>query len=503
LDVAAGNIWGNGLFIHLPYSDGTIGVTTNVDCTAGTYQFGSTANVLDGRVHNLKIAVADGKVAYYLDGAELSSSFADIPAEQVFIVFRAVGADSYIDNLIISDSDIEYVTPVTYLEELSLDFSSADTAANFVELALGGWQVVGGKYAHTQNGAMNNASAVRTALPIDLTGTKYISLDFYSTAATFDIGFLDVSAVNMWGNALFFHAPYSDGATIGVDTYIDCGGTYIGGVAQNPMDGKAHNLLMTVIGGKVSFELDGVQISFTANIPADTVYLVLRAVGTGSYIDNLTIGASEPMMGEFSLDFSESVSTKLFTTYYNNGWSAEDGKYVPYGVDSTVQSFYKLDLTENWDVRFDVYLTGAFNVGFFAEPTALDVGDGKSFAFGETLWLGSRFGRNNWLADVGINLIDNSLHAVRITVLDGYISIAVDGISYNYVLHAAVPADAAYLLMQAADSNTYVDNFRMAKLTLSTLTVKNIQGETVGTESVSGYYTLPEFNEEGMSELLG
>ncbi|MBE7093560.1 MAG: right-handed parallel beta-helix repeat-containing protein [Clostridiales bacterium] len=503
LDVAAGNLWGNGLFIHLPYSDGTIGVTTNVDCTAGAYQFGSTANVLDGKVHNLKIAVVDGKVAYYLDGAELSASVANIPAEQVFVVFRSVGEGSYIDNLIISDSDIEYVAPVTYLEELSLDFASADAAANFVELALGGWQVADGKFAPTQNGAMNNASVVRTALPIDLTGTKYISLDFFTTAATFDIGFLDVSAVNMWGNALFFHAPYSDGATIGVDTYIDCGGTYIGGVAQNPMDGKAHNLLMIVNGGKVAFALDGVQLSFTADIPADTVYLVLRAVGADSYIDNLTVSETEPMMDEFSLDFSESVSSKIFATYYNNGWSATDGKYVPYGVDSTVQTFHKMDLTKNWDIRFNVYLTGAFNVGFFAEPTMMDVGDGKSFAFGETLWLGSRFGRNNWLADVGVNLIDNSLHAVRITVLNGNISIAVDGISYNHILKTAVPANAAYLLMQAADTNTYVDDFSVSALTAYTLTVKDIQGNLLSEQSVGGYYILPVLEDSEKGQFIG
>ena len=503
LDAAASSLWGNGLFIHLPYSDGTIGVTTNVDCTAGTYKFGSTVNVLDGKAHNLKIAIVDGEVSYYLDGALLSESKADVPAEQAFIVFRAVGKTSYIDNLIVSDSDIEYVAPITYLEELSLGFEDSADSDNFVALALDGWTVTDGKYAPAQAGAMYNASAVRSVLPIDLTGTKYISLDFYSTAATFDIGFLDTAAENMWGNGLFIHLPYNDKTTIGVDTYVDCGGSYIGGVAQNPMDGKAHNLLMIVKDGKVAYYLDGVAFSFTANIPSDSAYFVLRAVGTESYIDNLTISGSETTLGEVTLDFSEEVSSKIFTTYYNNGWSVADGKYLPYGVDSTVQTFYKLDLTQNWDIRFNVYLSGTFNIGFFAEPTANSVGAGKSFAFGETLWLGSSLGRNDWIADVGVNLIDNSLHEVRITVLNGNISIAVDGVSYNYVLTTAIPTQKAYLLMQATDVNTYVDDFSISALSAYMLTVKNIYGAAIETVEATGYYTLPERDNDGTSQFIG
>ena len=392
---------------------------------------------------------------------------------------------------------------IEYLGELNLDFSDAAQSDVFTALALDGWTVSDGKYAPAQAGARNNASSVRTALPIDMTGTKYISVDFYSTAETFEIGFLDMSAENMWGNGLFIHLPYTGGTTIGVDTYVDCGGTYLGGLTTNVMDGKVHNLLMTVSGGKVSYALDGIQLDITADVPSDAAYLFFRAVGTESYIDNLIVSETETMLGELSLDFTESVSSKVFTPFYNNGWTANEGKYFPCGVDSTVQSAYKMDLTKNWDVRFDVCLTGAFHIGFFADITINEVGAGKSFAFGDTLWLGSQFGRNAWLADVGVNLIDGNVHTVRITVIDGYISIAVDGISYRYALNTAVPADAAYLLMQAGATDTYVDNFSVSEIAAYTLTVKDIAGETLESVNTTGYYKLPERGNEGTKQCIG
>ena len=198
--------------------------------------------------------------------------------------------------------DVTYTAmfiPVEIMGEENFDFEDETIADNVTAMTHGGWVVKDGKYHPSVAGAMYDAAAFRLNKAIDLTGTKYISFDFYSTAATFDVGLLDTAAGNLWGNALFIHLPFApDGEgnlTIGVNDYVDCtAGTYYDGMSINVVDGKVHTLEMVIENGKVCYALDGTALvgnggTSQFDVPSESAYLVFRAVGTDSYIDNLTV----------------------------------------------------------------------------------------------------------------------------------------------------------------------------------------------------------------------
>ena len=338
-------------------------------------------NGVDGLSHKLEIFSDGTNLSFKIDGVDaFTGATVDIPADSVRLLLRAPKG-SYIDNL--------YIGAEKPSVETAVDFTAKLDESNFMAMALNGWKNVNGKYSPVDEGAMYNASATKYNQAIDLTGTKYISFDFYSKAATFDVGLLDTAAGNIWGNALYIHLPFSDG-TIGVNDYVDCTtGNYLGGSAINVVDGKAHNLEILVSEGKVSYALDGTVILQGFDVPSESAYLVFRAVGTESYIDNLYIADSAPT--GIDIDFATESDGNVFLAWNSAGWSANaDGYFVANANWASTQLNEKLDLTKNQEITFDVFLSSTdadkqLNVGFFSEENlanASNAGAGIGLRFG-------------------------------------------------------------------------------------------------------------------------
>ena len=461
------NPWATGVGVHC-MAGGYLRLDTYIDANTGWLaDYTGIANGVDGYAHKLEITSDGTNLTFKVDGVDaFTSATVAIPADSAQLVLRAPEG-SYIDNLYIADSK-----PTETETVVDVDFTDKTDLNDFTTMALNGWTGGNGKYHPVDAGAMYNASATKYNTAIDLTGTKYISFDFYSTAATFDVGLLDTAAGNIWGNALFIHMPFSDGATIGINSYVDCtSGEYYDGMAINCIDGKAHTLEMFVDNGKISYALDGnalVGNGGTAqfNAPSDTAYLVFRAVGTESYIDNLYIADSAPT--DIDYDFDSLKDAANFTAWNSAGWNVVDGSFTANVNWASTQMKMPLDFTKNQEITFDVYLTSSdsdkqFNVGFFSEEnlaTASEVNSGKTYSLGATLFLGSSFTRNHWIADVGATLYNDTWHSVKITVADSKLAIAVDGVAYD-TLTTDIPADTAYLLLQSTNTANLLDNFKV------------------------------------------
>ena len=423
------NPWATGVGVHCMAS-GWLRLDTYIDANTGWLaDYTGIGNGVDGYAHKLEITSDGTNLTFKVDGVDaFTGATVAIPADSVQLVLRAPEG-SYIDNLYIADSK-----PTATETVVDVDFTDKTDLNDFTTMALNGWTGGNGKYHPVDAGAMYNASATKYNTAIDLTGTKYISFDFYSTATTFDVGLLDTAAGNIWGNALFIHMPFSDGATIGINSYVDCtAGAYYDGMSINCIDGKAHTLEMFVENSKISYALDGntlVGNGGTAqfNAPSDTAYLVFRAVGTESYIDNLYIADSAPT--DIDYDFDSLKDGNAFTAWNSAGWNVVDGNFTAVGNWASTQMKAPLDFTKNQEITFDVYLTSAdtdkqFNVGFFSEEnlaTAANAGAGVGFSLGSTLWLGTNLGRQGWIADVAATLYNDTWHSVKIVVVDGKMS---------------------------------------------------------------------------------
>jgi len=457
------NPWSkDGVGVHC-MAGGWLRLDTYIDANEGWLaDYTGIGSGADGYAHKLEI-ISDGtNLTFKVDGADaFAGTTVAIPADSVQLVLRAAKG-SYIDNLYIADSQ---PTEVTATE---LDFTDKLDLSDFTAMALDGWTGGNGKYHPVQEGGLYNASATKYNKLLDLTGKQYISFDFYSTAATFDVGLLDGNSENLWGNGLFIHMPFSDG-TIGINNYVDCTqGTYYDGLSINVVDGQAHTLEIFVENGKVSYALDGNPMignggTTQFNAPADTAYLVFRAVGTESYIDNLYVGESAPAVKGF--DFESSCDGNAFTAWESSGWNVVDGGFTAKSNWGCTQMLTPLDLTKNQDITFDVYLSSAdadkqFNVGFFPDANpenAHTPNAGVTYSLGSTLFLGSSFDRNNWIADVSATLYNDTWHSVKISVENAKLSIAVDGVEYD-TLTADIPGGTAYLLLQSTNTANVLDN---------------------------------------------
>ena len=391
--------------------------------------------------------------------------------------------------------DVVYVAQfdvIEILDEIELDFEDEAQLENVTAIAKDGWTIRDGKYYPAQAGVIYEASAFQLTKAIDLTGTKYISIDFNSTAKTFDIGLLDVSAFNMWGNALFIHLPFADG-TVGVNNYVDCTvGTYFGGAAINVMDGVWHNLKIVIDGGKVAYLLDGNTILEGVAVPSEKAYLVIRAVGEESYVDNLVISNEDveyipPVIDdsydELELDFTAELDgTKYFNTLDVNGWAAKDGvfspEYMPWASTYLKQpvalggekyiSFDFLAIKDNGDET-----QSQFNIMFLTDLTRFTcVGALHCFMESTTpvLTVNQAMGKDNWLGTANFNWADGKYHHVMIIIKDNTITFEVDGkavvdnISLKPVvieLDASDLEKVTYFGLQATNVMSRIDNFKV------------------------------------------
>ena len=453
-----------GIGVHCMAS-GWLRLDTYIDANKGWLaDYTGIGNGADGYAHKLEITSDGTNLTFKIDGVDaFTSATVAIPADSVQLVLRAP-AGSYIDNLYIGAEK-----PADVATAVDVDFTNKVALNDFTTLALNGWTGDNGKFHPADAGAVYNASAVKYNTAIDLTGTKYISFDFYAAEKQFDVALLDITAPNIWGNSLTVHLPNQEG-NYSVTKNIDVG-DWLGGVQYNLADGKAHTMEMFVANGKVSYKVDGVTPTLDTGatefpIPSNSAYLVFRAIGMESYIDNLYIADMAPTGVDY--DFESVKDADAFTAWNSVGWTAANGGFVANTNWATTQMKQALDLTKNQEIFFDVYLSSSdtdkqFNVGFYSEadlPTANTSQKGKTYSLGSTLFLGKSFGRNDWIADVGAELYNDTWHSVKITVENGQMSIAVDGVAYD-ILTTAIPADTAYLLLQSTNTANVLDNFKI------------------------------------------
>lgn len=376
--------------------------------------------------------------------------------------------------------------------DIAFDFEDAEQENSMTVLTNGGWTVRDGKYHPSQAGVEHNASAFRLMDAMDLSVTKYISMDFYATEKTFDIGFLDVSAENMWGNALFIHLPFSDG-TIGVNTYVDCtAGTYLGGSTVNVMDGMMHNLKIAVAEEKVSYFLDGEFLLGDFDIPSQQAYLVIRAVGEDSYIDNLIISDEDiayipPVVDnsyeEAELDFSKELDgTKYFTTLDTNGWTVKDGAFYPeYMPWSSTYLTQPIDLNEEKYISFDFLAvkdngdetTSQFNMMLLTNLEKYTcVGAIHCFMESNTpiVMVNRAMGKDKWIGTGSFDWTDGKYHTMMISIKDAQITFAIDGQPVvDNTLNTPIAIELkesdlekeTYFGLQATNVMSRIDNFKI------------------------------------------
>ncbi len=523
------NGWSGGLGFHL-YSD-AITVNNNVDrngwigdCTA------YTSSLVDGEVHTLKMKIADGKASFYVDGATEAVSFnsgalteIDLVAtegenarslsDSAQLIFRAADTTSYIDNFKVSDSDIPYVAPEQpeepeepeeKLTSASLDFATDDGGV-FTAHSGGGWAVSGGKYIPAAASAIT-----KTSKKLDVTGTVYVSFDFYATSAPFDFVLLS-NIDNGWSGGLGFHL-YSD--YVVVNNNVDRNG-WIGdcaGYAGALVDEQAHNLKMKIADGKASFYVDGATEAVSFNGGALTeidlvategenarnlsksAQIIFRAADTTSYIDNFKVSDSDiPYVApEQPADLAEKLTSAdldfatddggVFTAHSGGGWVVDDGKYRPAAAGAIIKSSKKLDITGSTYVSFDFCATSApfdfvllpnINVGF---------GGGLGFHLYDGLvTVNNNLDRNGWIGDCTVfpdALADGEVHNLLIKIVDGKASFYVDGaaeaVSFNSGALTEIDlvatggenarnlSNSAQIIFRAADTTSYIDNFKVS-----------------------------------------
>ena len=453
-----------------PWSANTVGFHTNQNGWLSLYDnidlgrtwiadFTGLGSCADGGVHKLEITSDGTNLTYTVDGVAAFSSIA-IPANEVYLVLQTGTANAYVDNLYIGDSK-----PVTEIDYLSLDFETASQSANFT--AFGGstgWTVSDGKFV--ANAAWASANTVNK---IDLTKVSKISfnarLDPDDTVKQLNVGlFADLATAPNVGSGI----NVSIGSTFWVGSQFGRQG-WIQDTGLDLYDGEVHAIVIEIAEGAVTVSVDGEQklapeATATEGLIADQAYLLVQATSTATYIDNLVIGEKLP---EYDLDFEETTDGDGFVAFGSSaGWKVEDGKYLPNAGWASVNTANKIALNEEKQISFDVYLdpddamgvNKQFNFGFFADLANVGVGAGKNLSLGATLWMGSQFGRQGWIADTGVDLYDGNVHAVKLVVNNGMIAVSVDGTSYD-MLTTEIPADETYLLMQATSAATYIDNF--------------------------------------------
>ena len=511
------NAWSTNSIGFHTNSNNWLTLNKNIDLAAGWLaDYTGVGNCLADCVHTLEIISDGAKLTFKVDGNVAFSDVA-IPANEVYLVLQST-ADTYIDNLYIAASAAEAQPQTGYF-----GFNRA-TEGNYFSAPVGnyGWKVSGegfSPYLPTVEGNVvtgNKMGYLNQA--IALNEAKYISLDFYAAGNT-DIGLVEAAnPFNGWSRtAIAVHARTE--GFVNLSDYIDYGldGSWKGDFTQlgGCVADKSHTLEIISDGANLTFKLDGETVVWNNHnenvaddiasvaIPANSVYLTVQSDNAETYIDNVYIAESAPVEEtDKSFDFSGYVNE--FTAQGGGaGMSAKNGKFVANNAWGAARSVETLNLTSVEKITMDFCLASSdadkqFNVGFFADfDNVSEAGTGKCISVGATLFIGSQFGRNAWIADVGANLYDDVLHTLTITFADGNMSVMVDNIAYE-TLTTAIPAEEAYMLMQLTSTASYVDNLTIKYKEIAAptydLTIKDLAGETVTTiENVSGEFTIPEY----------
>lgn len=521
----------------------SLGTTLMHSSTLGrTWVADKACSLYTDTLHSVKIKVKNGVLSITIVGMFNEELKARIPANEAYLLMQSTSLSTYIDNFVIGDitEDTPIVQPEPKpetIKELTLNFEEESSLDEVEILHKEGWTIVDGRLHPVQEGVMYDASAFKLSMPFSLKETKYISFDFYSTAKTFDVGFLRSSASNMWDTqSLFIHLPYMDG-TVGVNSYIDCtSGTYFGGVAQNMMDGKAHNMKIVLSDGKIRYWVDNQPLAFMKDgvaveafdAPSDYAYLTFRAVGQASFIDNLIISNSDieyvpPVFSleydELSLDFSEKVDT-YFAELGSSGWRVDDGAYYPNEMAwASVYLIQPVSFSGTKYISLDFLavpnngadsINSQFNMVFMSNITTFKTVAGMhAFMNSSTpvLAVNRAFNKGTAVGEMKFDWNDNKYHNLVIAIDKGTLTFFIDGqpvindITGNPIsMFVEVPTETdengeevpvdIYFALQATSPATRIDNFAITN-EMPTYTPPTAEEKTPFAEKVF------DFSQEG------
>ena len=484
-----------GIGAHL-YSNAGGVFTVNKNLDQNEWLGDYVGNFADGRAHNLKIKIADSFISFYMDGSEKPLAFnggavTSFPLDietlsgKAEIVFRAASERSYIDNFIVSATDIPYVAPVqpsNGYTELFVDFSDVAPNQYFEpEFESAGWRADGGKFYPAASWA-----TVKTIQPINLEKTTYIAFDFFAAVnnknkaeSQFNAAFLpDFDSQDGFG----IHAYYSGETPVITANESLSRNKWLADCIFSWDDGKEHNLKIKVGEGKVSYYIDGTIITFADgrtefDIPVSEkeAYLAFQSTETMSCIDNFTVSESDVAytapapyadFEEFETEFRDDNG---FVACGNGGWIAKDGAFFPASPWATAQYSEIIPLGGEKTIKFDFSAKedgngSQFNVGLVKEKSSggvvpssgvtLHLYKPQSVQFNISYWFGNPF---ETTADSSVrNFFDGQIHSVKIVIKDGRVSVAVD----NEVIfkNVAVNAEAGYLTVQSMSTDTKIQS---------------------------------------------
>ncbi len=254
----------------------------------------ATVKLYDGKTYTVSINVKNGEMHFEIDNKPFACSNGLVSMEvpvlgnstACYFAMQSASANCYIDNF-----EVVEVSPA---DSGAIDFEEA-TDADLFEVATGSnaWQIVEGKYTASADSALYAGTAMKLKQSIDLTKDQEIAFDFAITKYNFDIALVDVNE-NIWGKTahVLHFLEYGTTGLATLNNNIDMPGSTVWykdyPLPTDYTDGAQHTLKMVVASGTVTYYVDGVEAA-SAAIPANEVYLVFRACGAGTYIDNLTI----------------------------------------------------------------------------------------------------------------------------------------------------------------------------------------------------------------------
>ena len=452
----------------------------------------SPNSLMDGKVHNLKVKISDGKISYFVDGETVplsfnSGAFSEVNisdtalSEQAIILFYTEDREAFIDNFKVSSRDISYTEPEqpeSSYTELTVDFSSPVVSV-FTNIE-SGWRTDSNRYYPATGSAKTYITQ-----PIVAENDTYVSFDYYvgNTSQTTDFAVALLPDVES-GAGLVLHQRFNNSqsvATLNSSLNVE---TNISEVNFGWDDGNVHNIKIKIYDKKVSYFLDGVLLDFGDGIGSEIsfpftdseVRLLLSGSNTMTYIDNLIISANDivyaPPVQDSAIDFGDvevdlSTDPDAFTADSNGGWVISGNKLIP-AADWAVSYFSdKISLTANKTITF------TFNVSDAASDTQLNIGFksviGSSHNTGislhffnatDDLRLNYWFG-NPWDSLLSTysakNFLDGNDHIIKMIVKDNTLSVKID----NQLIFKefAINMQSGYLNLQSSLTSASISDF--------------------------------------------
>lgn len=508
LDTAAENQWGNEKVVHI-HSD-YLALTGDID--ANKWIAGYSEKYIDGKAHNIKFVIIGGSFSVYVDNVLIEwnngKNTEELPADSCKLLIRAVNKKSYMDNFIVSDTDIPYKAAQTLVEkysEISLDFSKATDASQYFTEKVGGWKADGGWFYPN-----DKYSSTYLTQELKMNSEKYIAFDFY-------ISKNNDGAANTQFNVGIMNDLSADSCTaclhgiMNGDTTLFSLNKSLGSIEKslltynvNWADGYEHNLKIIIDKNTLSFAIDGELLKdgdkvyvmeLLDSTEQNDSYLVIQASNTLCYIDNFVISNTDitytapEKFGEF-VEFTKTFDEPDSDVKKSNGssgaWQVVDGKLSAGAAWSVGYIDKKIPLNQDKTISMNFKATNEaahqFIVSLKKNPnhtTENGIACTKGFALhfynGQVLLTYNAGGPVNEIATAtaNTNYCDGQEHTLKIIVRNFKAYVLIDDVVLFKGLYLG--AGYGYLTLQSTNTTDYIDN----------LSIKNV-AEAISVPSVDG-----------------